>query len=157
MNKKQILKGLMILSAFPAIFGFILAKSNIVTLKRTSSLKEFQVVIDTMESYAGSSAGTSTVFAVFKIGNDVNRICIECEGAKLSDYMVGDSIQVWGSGNFRKFYLKDLYPTKQKLKDRYLFSLFIAPAGIMIYPFLIFTFLFFKEKRKQKSNKAKEE
>lgn len=161
MNRLDIYKGLAFLMFFPFIFGCFIAKSNITTLLSIEKAMPLTIKIDSLKSdHTGSSgSGHSFYTAFFSLDGKSYMLGLSGDGANAGDYIEKDSVKIWFRPNMKSAKLRDINPTKEEWRKRYLNYLFFWPAGVLIYPFLIFFTLFLIEKRKEKlkSNQASKE
>ncbi|WKK78940.1 hypothetical protein [Marivirga arenosa] len=142
LTKKRIFKALAVVTFFPTIFGFIVARSGYIGYSVIDELIPLKVKVDSITS-STTGGGKSHVSAHFSNNGDYHIVCISCYEARAGYYMK-DSIEVWLKPGRETAYLKHINPNKEELRNRYYRQIFLV-AGFMIYPFLIFLFLYIRQ------------
>lgn len=152
MTKRKIFKVLSIVTFFPTIFGFMVMKSGFKTLDRIPDLIPVKVKIDSVTS-STSGGGTPHVTGHFTFNQDYYGISYSADGARYQRYIGKDSVEVWLKDGIDRAYIKEINPTKEALYNRYNKITYLLGGG-MIYPFLIFLFLYLRQvHRDKKKNK----
>lgn len=153
-TKKEIFKALTILSFFPTIFGFMVMKSGFRKLDMIPHLIPVKVKIDSVTS-STTGGGKPNVSGHFTYNNEYHRISYSSDGASYQRYIGKDSIDIWLNYGDKGTFLKEINPTKEVLYNRYNKITFLLGGG-MIYPFLIFLFLYLRQvhldKKKNKTH-----
>lgn len=146
--KKFVLEIFLILSFIFSIFGLLIIRSGIQSLRAIPDLVPSKVKLDRINR-SDVDIAYPIVTGYFTIENEKYSVPLSSDGAKYQNYILKDSIVVWYVPGENRAYIKEINPTKKALYNRYFKQVFLI-GGACICPFLIILIIYIRLLKKHK-------